>query len=130
MYDTAYHKLGESGGGGGGGTTLNRYSYSGEDMSLVQKIMTEAEVSYFDIKINGLQCVLPVSKGGQYRAANGTVTDNDSIICASITSMSNRLYIRTSILQNTNNVLSFSTYEDTMSGYTKIIYFNSTEITA
>lgn len=27
LYDTAYHKLGESG-GGGGGTTLNRYTYT------------------------------------------------------------------------------------------------------
>ena len=128
LYDTAYHKLGES--GGGGGATLNKYTYGGSDMALVQKIMNESEVSYFDFEIDNTPCVFPVAKGGSLYRANGTVTSSDSIVSVTITKMSNRLYLRKSILKNTNNVLSFSSDEYTMSGYTRIVYFNSTEITA
>lgn len=125
LYDTAYHKLGES----GGGTTLNRYQYSGSDMELVRKIMTESEVSYFDFEIDNTPCVLPVAKGGTYKRANGTVARADGIVSVTITLMSNTLYQRTSTLKNTNDVLSFSSKEYTMSGYTNIVYYNSTEIT-
>lgn len=124
LYDTAYHKLGES-----GGTTLNRYQYSGSDMALVRKIMKESQVSYFDFEISNTPCVLPVAKGGQYYRANGTVAKSSSIISVTITLMSNTLYQQTSTLQNTNDVLSFSSKEYTMSGYTNIVYYNSTEIT-
>lgn len=49
LYDTAYHKLGESG-GGGGGTTLNKYTYSVDITNLtvsklerILKILTTAK---------------------------------------------------------------------------------------
>ena len=126
LYDTAYHKLGES----GGGTTLNKYTYGGSNMALVQKIMNESEVSYFDFEIDNTPCVLPVAKGGSLYRANGTVTSSDSIVSVTITKMSNALYMRVSTLKNTDNVLSFSSDEYAMSGYTRIVYFNGTEITA
>ena len=126
LYDTAYHKLGE----GGGGTTLNRYNYSGNDMALVRKIMKESEVSYFDFEIDNTACVLPVAKSSLYYRANGTVTNNVSIISVTITLDRNALYMRKSTLNNTNDVLSFSSRESEMSGNTNIVYFNSTEITA
>lgn len=116
--------------GSGGGTTLNKYIYSGRDMALVRKIMTESEVSYFDIQINNTPCVLPVAKSGLYYTANGTVTSADSIICVEISNGSSRISMRKSTLKNTNNVLSFSSDSYEMSGYTSIVYFNGTEITA
>lgn len=125
LYDTAYHKLGES----GGGTTLNRYQYSGSDIDLVIKIMNESVVSYFDYEIDNTPCVLPVAKSGMYYRANGTVTSSDRIVSVTITNMSSTLYEQISTLKNTNNVLSFSSNEYTKSGYTNIVYFNGTEIT-
>ena len=126
LYDTAYHKLGES----GGGTTLNKYTYSGKDMALVQKIMHESEVSYFDFEIENTACVLPVAKNSTYYRANGTITTENSIVCVTITNISNKLYKRISTLSNTNSVLSFSSNEYDMTANTRIIYFNDTEITA
>ena len=43
MYDTAYHKLGES--GGGGGTTLNKYVYtfSGNNFARLRNIVDNAK---------------------------------------------------------------------------------------
>ena len=117
-------------GSGGGGTTLNKYTYGGSNMALVQKIMNESEVSYFDFEIDNTPCVLPVAKGGSLYRANGTVTSSDSIVSVTITKMSNALYMRVSTLKNTDNVLSFSSDEYAMSGYTRIVYFNGTEITA
>ena len=109
---------------------MNRYEYSGKDIALVRKIMDESEVSYFDFEINNTPCVLPVAKGGTYKRANGTIANSDSIVSVTITNISNRLYMRKDIIQNTNNVLSFSTDEYEMSGYTHIVYYNGTEITA
>lgn len=128
LYDTAYHKLGES--GGGGGTTLNKYTYTGKNMTLVQKIMHESEVSYFDFEIENTACVLPVAKNSSYYRANGTITTENSIACVTITNIQNTLYKRISILSNTNNVLSFSSNEYQMTANTRIIYFSVTEITA
>ena len=39
LYDTAYHKLGES----GGGTTLNRYAVSRPSIALIRKILLNAK---------------------------------------------------------------------------------------
>lgn len=116
--------------GGGGGTTLNKYTYTGNDMTLVQKIMNQSQVSYFDFEIENTACVLPVAKNSTYYRANGTVTTENSIVCVTITNISNRLYKRVTYLSNTNNVLSFSSNEYEMTAKTRIIYFNDTEITA
>lgn len=40
LYDTAYHKLGES---GGGGTTLNKYTFSGTSATRLNKIVANAK---------------------------------------------------------------------------------------
>ena len=41
LYDTAYHKLGES--GGGGGTTLNKYTVSRPSLNLITTILSQAK---------------------------------------------------------------------------------------
>lgn len=50
LYDTAYHKLGES----GGGTTLNRYKVSTRSATLVNKIFNTAKsVNQCTLSVNG-----------------------------------------------------------------------------
>ena len=126
LYDTAYHKLGES----GGGTTLNRYEYSGRNTAIVRKIMNDSQLSYIQISISNTPCSCLVAKG-QYNRANGTIADTDAIISVTFTATSNGLRMRKNTLQNTNGTLSFSSTEDDISGsYLYVVYLNYTEITA
>ena len=49
LYDTAYHKLGES----GGGTTLNKYTFSGTSATRLNRIVTNAK-SISAVSLNGI----------------------------------------------------------------------------
>ena len=53
LYDTAYHKLGES----GGGTTLNKYTFSGTSATRLNKIVTNAK-SISAVSLNGLNVAI------------------------------------------------------------------------
>lgn len=125
LYDTAYHKLGES---GGGGTTLNKYNYSGNDIALARKIMENAQLAYINRNIANTPCALLVVKG-TYNRANGAITNADGVAIATITDISNALYLNTTTLRNKNNELTMTTNESSLSDVS-IVYFNDTEITA
>lgn len=59
LYDTAYHKLGESGGGGGGGTTLNRYEVTTSSAALVNSIINTAKsVNVCTLSVNGYGIIM------------------------------------------------------------------------
>ena len=60
LYDTAYHKLGESGGGGGGGgTTLNRYEVTTRSAALVNSIINTAKsVNACTLSVNGYGIIM------------------------------------------------------------------------
>lgn len=74
LYDTAYHKLGESG-GGGGGTTLNKYTFTFElynattsDRAILQAIIDNAK-SITNVTYSGYSYgngIASVSKLGSY----------------------------------------------------------------
>lgn len=121
LYDTAYHKLGES-----GGTTLNMYTYSGNDTTLVNKIMTNSKLSYIKQSIENVPCALLVV-ADTYNRANGTVARPNGIFSVAFTYISGSLKMRTTSLVNTDNVLSLTSHEVSVS-YVNIIYFNDTEI--
>lgn len=53
LYDTAYHKLGES----GGGTTLNKYTYSGGSKERLNRIVTNAK-SISAVSLNGFDVAI------------------------------------------------------------------------
>lgn len=111
----------------GGGTTLNRYDYSGNDRTLVSKIMTKSKLSYINQSIENTPCALLVVPS-TYNRANGVVAKDNGIFSVTITDNSGSLRMRTTSLVNTNGELSLKTDEVSLS-YVSIIYFNDTEIT-
>ena len=124
LYDTAYHKLGES----GGGTTFNAYNYNGNDINLVNRIMRNSKLSYIKQSIENTPCALLVVKD-TYNRANGTVARQNGIFSVTITESSGSSYLKmrkTSIV-NTDNVLSLASDESNLRNV-NIIYFNDTEI--
>lgn len=123
LYDTAYHKLGES----GGGTTLNKYSYSGDNIALVRKIMNNSKLSYIKHSIENTPCALLVVLD-TYNRASGTVARSNGIFSVTITDSSGSLYMRTTSLVDVNNELKLTSREVKMS-FVSIIYYNETEIT-
>ena len=124
LYDTAYHKLGES---GGGGTTLNKYTYNGNNITLVRKIMNNSKLSYINQSIENTPCALLVVLD-TYNRASGTVARSNGIFSVTITDISGSLNMRTTSLVNVNNELKLTSNEVKMS-FVTIIYYNDTEIT-
>ena len=123
LYDTAYHKLGES----GGGTTLNKYTYIGNNMSLVRKIMKESMLSYIQRDIENVPCALLVVLD-TYNRASGSVARSEGIANISITDISGQLSVQENYLKKVNDQLTLTTNNYNLN-YAKIVYYNGTEIT-
>lgn len=124
LYDTAYHKLGES----GGGTTFNKYNYSGNDITLARKIMENAKLSYINLRIDNVPCALLVVLD-TYNRASGTVARTEGIVSVTITDSSGNLSMQKNYLKNVNNELTLTTSTTNLK-YVSITYYNYTEITA
>lgn len=63
LYDTAYHKLGES----GGGTTLNKYEYVGKQRSMIAKILKNAKsIVSMSARIGDPMVITPALRGDQF----------------------------------------------------------------
>lgn len=133
LYDTAYHKLGES----GGGTTLNRYEVynNGNAISadLVKAIATQSKYPEL-IKIYAVQD----SKGMYgtwfnvvYVSASGIIYITGGEYAGSLSFSSGYIdngsvyYLRS--IKDTNNTISVVT--DVKPATIRIVYYNDTEIT-
>lgn len=133
LYDTAYHKLGES----GGGTTLNRYEVynNGNAISsdLVKAIATQSKYPEL-IKIYAVQD----SKGMYgtwfnvvYVSASGIIYITGGEYAGSLSFSSGYIdngsvyYLRS--VKDTNNTISIVT--DVKPATIRIVYYNDTEIT-
>ena len=133
LYDTTYHKLGES----GGGTTLNRYEVynNGNAISsdLVKAIATQSKYPEL-IKIYAVQD----SKGMYgtwfnvvYVSASGIIYITGGEYAGSLSFSSGYIdngsvyYLRS--IKNTNNTI--SVVSDVKPATIRIVYYNDTEIT-
>ena len=137
LYDTAYHKLGES--GGGGGTTLNKYTaviqYDNNDgRALVSRILQNAK-SFFAYDESFRSSVsLSVTESGYVRGGCvGQTTAGYLLIGSYEWSASGSLgtYAREIIFVNeSNNVtMRYKQVDLTYSNVLHITYYNDTEIT-
>ena len=133
LYDTAYHKLGES----GGGTTLNRYEVSNNgnaiSSSLVKAIATQCKYPEL-IKIYAV-----LSSKGMYGTwfnvayvdERGTMYINGGEYAGSLNfsvgyiNNGSAYYIQS--IKNANNTI--SVISDTKPATTRIVYYNDVEIT-
>lgn len=133
LYDTSYHKLGESG-GGGGGTTLNRYVYSAifgsQNYTRVVNIFQNAK-SIIGIGVVGIieSCVGSADTSYPYAKFWGWTTNSAH------TSTERYEYYFTNdtcTLQvttfNTDGTISINNPFSPSSGRLRIIYYNDTEI--
>lgn len=124
LYDTAYHKLGES---GGGGTTLNKYTFSGTSATRLNRIVTNAK-SISAVTLNGFNVAI----------ASKTNSPNSNEFY-SITYNSTSVEIRNFITQSGSKFVSYAqiktdgtvtiTVNDSASFDIVIEYWNDTEIT-
>ena len=126
LYDTAYHKLGESG-GGGGGTTLNKYTFSGTSASRLNRILTNAK-SISAVSLNGLNVAI----------ANMPADTNSAEFYA-ISYAGTSIEIRSYKIQSSSKFVSYAqiktdgtvtvTVNESASFDIVIEYWNDTEIT-
>ena len=128
LYDTAYHKLGES-----GGTTLNKYTYTGSISSTSERtrlynIISNAKGNIMAVDNNGW-CYSIASYPAQSRVqltASFAVADGGRIYTVEISS--------TGQLRNNRGVqiLTTGAIELTDTNITQfiVVYYNDTEITA
>ena len=134
LYDTAYHKLGES-----GGTTLNKYTYTGKQRNIILSILQNAKsiVSMGVASGQQIMTITPALSGGQGMqfVLSGMWRDfNDS----------NILYVGATSLQSGNTgemtaddwEIKKINNDGTIQNYTwkptnyRIVYYNDTEITS
>lgn len=122
LYDTAYHKLGES-----GGTTLNKYTFSGTSATILNRIVANAK-SIFKVSINNYNVVMAsqpgYDNGNTFYSINfySTYIEIRMFITQSASKMTSYAEIKTD--GTVNIVPSASTTFDI-----KIEYWNDTEIT-
>ena len=140
LYDTAYHKLGES-----GGTTLNKYTVSKPSIDLFAKIYLNAKGNVsgaFGINIdNTLDHGFPI--GAIRPSGSDTIR---ATICNGVGSGSTKIYVGEILIRSMNSSpyidSSYSTVfrisADSITkvevgmynaDYSKIVYYNDTEIT-
>ena len=138
LYDTAYHKLGES-----GGTTLNKYTVSGPTMNLLRKIMLNCKGHYFGQfgytcdNITGRQIglgALSIMPSGVIRINTVCPNTSDNNVWYIVTGYigANDTYITTGRTLKINGSDGTFTIVDSPAyapNYTYIIYYNDTEIT-
>lgn len=132
LYDTAYHKLGES---GGGGTTLNRYETTFSSITNNSTL-----VSHLNRIVKNAKCRLQLTDNLNYSYIIDWISDEYTRI-KRIKLFSSTLTIQTMDLRSTSGELTnnysveinstgsaFAKVTE-LSGTLKLIYFNDTEIT-
>ena len=129
LYDTAYHKLGES----GGGTTLNKYTYTGSITSTSERtrlynIISNAKGNIMVVDDNGW-CYSIALYPAQLRAqltASFTVSDGGRIYTVEIGSQG-ELRDNRGVKMLTTGTIELA---DTNITQMIVVYYNDTEITA
>lgn len=139
LYDTAYHKLGES-----GGTTLNKYTVSGPSINLLRKIILNSKGHYFGQfgytcdNVLGRQIglgALSIQPNGIIRLNTVCPHSSDNNVWYIVTGVIgiNDTYITNGRTLKINSSDSAMTILDAPAYYqhnTYIVYYNDTEITA
>ena len=142
MYDTAYHKLGES---GGGGTTLNKYTYTTSDsvdsyLRFLNIISNAKSIKYirnneydpvnfsFNVSNNLVLQSIKMSYSGTYNSM--TISFKHHIINKTGAKKGVDMLTITNKVTDGNNVLSSSSVT-TANAYIEYVieYYNETEIT-
>lgn len=135
FYDTAYHKLGES----GGGTTLNKYTFSvsisnSPSKAQVNKILNILNTAIRIININIITSAEPNGKGYMSQELNDRVYSGYSLKINADVFEVHEVFLRGDISGGSHAYKTefinsaFSTTEVTMSSI-RITYLNNTEIT-
>lgn len=134
LYDTAYHKLGES----CGGTTLNRYIYSisnldnlsESELSLITKIMINARhIGGITVLVNDYVCKLVFISGGSSDVYLGGINANNNFSYSHLL-ISKTLSPSRYRLDKTDFTNGAFVTSNLNGLYMEIIYYNDTEITA
>ena len=138
LYDTAYHKLGES---GGGGTTLNKYTVTAPSINLLRKITQNTKGRYDGVFAMNLNNVGPFEI-----SMNSVLFENTGKICINTvlqSGVAQYYYIVSSVIEASSETMSIQALkiDASSSNFTKInppvyrasgtyiIYYNDTEIT-
>lgn len=132
LYDTAYHKLGES----GGGTTLNKYTYVGRKRNIILNILRNAKsiVSMTSSVSSPVMVITPGlygSDGVQFILTGTWADSNNNIYMGGTTVQSGNIGSMEPSdwkIKKINNDGTISDYTWTARDY-RIIYYNDTEIT-
>ena len=128
LYDTAYHKLGES----GGGTTFNKYTVSNPSLSLVTSVLKQAKG-----RVAGKLSFSIANAGYVYASPEELSVDSIVILQKGfMTSLGNGGFIyyrfdgggNSCVYWNGSTMISVSS--SYVSNDSKIIYYNDVEITA
>lgn len=129
LYDTAYHKLGES---GGGGTTLNKYEYTSttaqDSIKRAMRILNKAKsIAAFDF--NGLATTMP-SKEVNYRIkVSGFAIESNKQVIYNITLDRADGQIHSADYKVTLSNEGVTITQPTINVNIHIIYYNDVEIT-
>ena len=130
LYDTAYHKLGDS--GGGGGTTLNKYEYtsttSKDSIKRAMRILNTAK-SIVAFDFNGLATTMP-SRQTDYRMnVSGFAVENNNQVIYNITldRVNGQIHSADCKVKLSNEGITIT--QPTINVNIHIIYYNDVEIT-
>lgn len=123
LYDTAYHKLGES----GGGTTLNKYTYSGASATRLNRIVTNAKI-ISAVTLNGFNVAIANRPNSPDRKEFfGISFTSTSVQIRSYTTQSGSMFVSYAEIKTDGTV---SLIVNSSAKFNIVIeYWNDTEIT-
>lgn len=127
LYDTAYHKLGES-----GGTTLNRYEYnsntSQDSIKRAMRILNKAKsIEAFDFK--NLATTMPTVQIGRRMNVSGFAVENNKQVIYNITLDRADGQLHSADYKVTLSTEGITITQSTIDINIHIVYYNDTEIT-
>lgn len=128
LYDTAYHKLGES----GGGTTLNKYEYnsntSQDSIKRAMRILYKAKsIAAFDFK--NLATTMPTVQIGRRMNVSGFAVENNTQVIYNITLDRADGQLHSADRKVILSAEGVSITQPTIDINIHIVYYNDTEIT-
>ena len=138
LYDTAYHKLGES--GGGGGTTFNKYTVSAPSINLLRKIVQNTKGRYggvFSVSLDHVGFKISINSIAFFE--NGeiiirTVLDSGLgqyyyLVSSQIAANSETINVGALQIDPSTNAFTQIGAPAYIANASSIIYYNDTEIT-
>ena len=129
LYDTTYHKLGES---GGGGTTLNRYEYASttaqDSIKRAMRILNKAKsIAAFDF--NDLATTMPARQANYRMNVSGFGVENNKQVIYNIMLDRADGQLHSADRKVTLSTEGITITQPTININIHIVYYNDTEIT-